>query len=114
MTQHNDRVVIESPFAGDIAANVHYLGRAVHDCIDRNEAPIASHGLFPQFYNDSIPAEREACMRAGWAWMEVADAVVVYTDYGISPGMQRGIDHARSLGKLVLYRQIGLNVPAHD
>jgi hypothetical protein len=31
-------VVIESPFAGDVAANVAYAKRAVHDCLMRAEA----------------------------------------------------------------------------
>jgi len=36
-------VVIESPYAGDIEANVKYARECMSDCLKRGEAPIASH-----------------------------------------------------------------------
>lgn len=50
--------------------------------------------------------ERNWGIAAGLAWSEVAEAHVVYVDRGISPGMQRGIDRARALGREVELRVI--------
>ena len=36
-------VVIESPYAGDVEANVAYAKRCVLDCLRLGEAPYASH-----------------------------------------------------------------------
>ena len=36
-------VVVESPYAGDVEANLAYLRRAMRDCLLRGEAPFASH-----------------------------------------------------------------------
>lgn len=102
-------IIIESPYAGEIERNMIYLGRAIKDTLSRNESPIASHGLFPQFYNDANPFERNTCMYAGWAWMRAADYIVVYTDYGISEGMRLGIEEAESCRCTIVYRQIGAN-----
>lgn len=102
-------VIIESPYAGDIPRNALYLGRALRDCIGKGEAPIASHGLFPRYYSDALPAERQLCMEAGWAWMRAADKIAVYTDYGLTDGMRRGIEEAERLRRHIVYRQIGVN-----
>lgn len=102
------RVVIESPFAGDIEANTAYAKRAVHDCLVRGEAPIASHLLFtqPGVLDDDKPEERALGIAAGHAWIEAADALVVYRDRGVSAGMQAGIDHANYWRIPVEYRSL--------
>lgn len=98
------RVVLESPYGADsnekVRANIEYARACVRDCLERGESPIASHLLFtqPNVLRDNLPAERILGMEAGWAWMEVADAVVVYEDYGVSRGMQQGVKRAESLG----------------
>jgi hypothetical protein len=38
-------VILESPYAGDVEANVAYARAAVRDSLMRGEAPIASHLL---------------------------------------------------------------------
>ena len=88
------RVIVESPYAGDIEQNVQYARLAMRDCLERGEAPYASHLLYTQVLDDTVPAEREQGIAAGLAWQPVADAVVVYTDLGITSGMQRAIDQA--------------------
>ena len=102
-------VVIESPYAGDTAANTAYARRCVRDSLERGEAPIASHLLYtqPGILRDHISAERQWGIDAGLAWLEVAGKTVVYTDYGISVGMQYGIDAASRLGIKIEYRMIG-------
>jgi hypothetical protein len=45
-------------------------------------------------------------MEAGWAWLSSAHACVVYTDLGISPGMEAGIERARLWQIPVEHRQL--------
>jgi len=82
-------VIIESPYAGDVAANVAYARECVRDALKRGEAPIASHLLFtqPGILRDDVPEERALGIAAGLAWRKVADASVFYTDRGWSQGM---------------------------
>lgn len=84
------RVIIESPYAGDIEANVTYARRCVRDSVLRGEAPIASHLLFtqPGILDDSIPEERTLGIKAGLAWIGVAHYSIFYTDRGWSRGMR--------------------------
>ena len=37
------RVIIESPYSGDIPRNLLYARLCVFDCLQRGEAPYASH-----------------------------------------------------------------------
>jgi hypothetical protein len=101
-------VVVESPYAGDTERTVAYARCAMRDCLMRGEAPFASHALYtqPGVLLDEDPGEREVGIEAGLAWGRVADATVVYTDLGISPGMQTGIDRAEALGRPVIYRSL--------
>ena len=102
------RVILESPYAGDIERNVNYARLALRDCLQRGEAPIASHLLYtqPGVLRDNVPEEREWGINAGLAWGAVADATVVYTDYGISRGMEYGIKRAEAEGRPVEYRKL--------
>jgi hypothetical protein len=91
------RVILESPYAGDVERNLAYAQKCIRDCLHRGEAPIASHLLFTQIgiLRDGIPEERELGIAAGLAWLPVADAMVVYIDHGTSPGMRQAIVAAR-------------------
>jgi hypothetical protein len=102
------RVILESPFAGDVDANVAYARACVRDALLRGEAPLASHLLYTQqgILNDDDRNERSHGINAGHAWMHLADAVVVYTDRGISIGMAAGISLAKFHGVTVEYRSI--------
>jgi len=101
-------VILESPFAGDVARNIEYARRCVRDSLARGEAPIASHLLYtqPGILNDDDPAERQWGIDAGLAWLRVAEASVVYTDLGISRGMEYGIAAAKAAGIPVEYRRL--------
>lgn len=107
------RVVIESPFAGNVELNLRYLRLCMHECITNDEAPFASHALYtqPGVLDDDIPVQRELGIVAGFAWRDVADLTVVYTDLGITKGMQYGIDDANRKGRPVEYRQLKGWVP---
>jgi len=102
-------VIIESPYAGDVEANVLYARRCVRDSLLRGEALIASHLLYTQdgILDDDIPAERLRGIDAGLAWRAVTECTVVYTDRGISVGMQYGIDAAEKSNIPVEYRTLG-------
>lgn len=102
------RVVLESPYSGDVSFNVAYARRALRDSLLRGEWPIASHLLHtqPGVLRDDVPNERQMGMFAGWAWIDVADKLVVYTDYGISRGMELGIKQAEVQNIPVEYRKI--------
>lgn len=102
-------VIIESPYAGDVEANVDYARRCVRDSLMRGEAPIASHLLYTQagILDDDVPEERQHGIDAGLAWRTVADCTVVYTDRGISKGMEYGISAAQAAGNEIIYREVG-------
>ncbi|MBP0439604.1 hypothetical protein [Tianweitania sediminis] len=101
-------VILESPFAGDVAANLAYARVALRDCFMRCEAPIASHLLYtqPGVLNDLDPAERALGIEAGLLWGRFAQATVVYQDRGISFGMQQGIERAYREGRAVEFRRL--------
>jgi hypothetical protein len=104
------RVILESPYAGDVEANVAYARAAMVDCLIRGEAPFASHLLYtqPGVLDDDDPNERALGIDAGLAWGAVAEATVVYTDRGVSSGMQLGIDRAAAEGRPVEFRSLAV------
>lgn len=101
-------VILETPYAGDIDANLNYARACLRDCLLRGEAPIASHLLYtqPGVLDDDVPVERQQGIEAGLAWRRVADASVVYIDRGISQGMKIGIKTALNAGMPVEYRRL--------
>ena len=101
-------VIIESPYSGDVEANVRYARACVRDSLMRGEAPIASHLLYtqPGILNDDVHEERDHGIGAGLAWLRVADLSAVYTDLGISEGMKFGIAAAEDAGVPVQFRTI--------
>lgn len=103
------RVVLESPYAGDVDANVAYARACIRDSLLRGEAPIASHLLYTQagILDDDDPLERTHGINAGHAWLfSNLHAVVVYTDRGISSGMQAGINSAQLHRVPIEYRTL--------
>lgn len=105
------RVVLESPFSGDVEKNIEYARRCIRDCLKRGEAPIASHLLFtqPGVLDDTVPEERTLGMEAGFAWGRTAELCAVYTDRGISGGMKAGIKVAEDAGIPIEYRTLNEN-----
>lgn len=103
------RVILESPYAGDVEANTTYARCCLRDSLRRGEAPIASHLLYtqPGVLDDGVQAERQWGIDAGLAWRVVAEATVVYTDRGISDGMKYGVAVAEKAGIPVEYRRLG-------
>ena len=102
------KVIVESPYAGDVEANIAYARRAISDCVRRGEAPIASHLLFtqPGILDDTVPAERAKGIECGFAWYDAADAIVFYTDNGMSRGMANALLLANEKNKAVEMRKL--------
>lgn len=84
-------VVIESPFSGDVQRNVEYARQAMRRVIESGNTPFASHLLYTQVLDDSIPQEREIGIRSGLAIYRKADECAVFAKYGCSSGMKTGI-----------------------
>ena len=88
------RVVIESPYAGNIELNEIYGEFCMHDClVNHNESPYASHLLYTRKYvlRDNHPEERDLGIKAGFDWRDVAEKTVFYTDLGLTEGMKMGM-----------------------
>lgn len=105
-------VIIESPYAGNVERHENYCRRCMKDSFDRGEYPFASHILYTQkgILDDTIPEQRKLGMEAGWEILKRSDYSAVYTDYGISKGMEEGIKIAEALRHKIEYRKIGENV----
>jgi hypothetical protein len=84
-------VILESPYASSGITtkdqNILYARKCLRDCIDRGEAPFASHLLYTQVLNDDDPEERNLGIRMGYQWWVATDYIVFYTDLGWSRGM---------------------------
>jgi len=101
-------VDIESPFAGDIEKHVTYCRACMRDSLMRGEYPLASHILYTQdgILDDMDAEERKLGIAAGLGWAIHADLTAVYTDLGVSKGMEEGIRDAEQKGRAIEYRQL--------
>ena len=103
------RVIVESPYAGNIYLNEIYGELCLHDClVNYNESPFASHLLYTRKFvlRDHIKKERKLGIQAGFEWRECAEYTVFYIDLGITEGMQLGIDDCEEKGKGYSIRKI--------
>lgn len=55
--------------------------------------------FYPQFLDESDPAQRALGIEAGYVWWESADLIAFYTDLGWSPGMLAAKDQCLRLYK---------------
>lgn len=103
-------VVIESPWAGmpDGVDPLAYLQQCIRHSVERGEAPIASHAMLcaTQALDDNNERDRALGLTINRIYITHAMRVVVYADYGISPGMKRAIEYAHSISKPVVIRRI--------
>lgn len=108
-----EKVIIESRFSASdtegLVRNRKFALACMRDCFMRGEAPYASHVIYAQTHilDDFVAHERALGMHAGFLWGDVGEKTVVYTDLGISTGMQMGIDHAKMVGRNIEYRELG-------
>jgi hypothetical protein len=106
-------VLVESPLASTTlegwVRNKKFARAAARDCLARAEAPYASHLFYAQegLLDDDIAEERALGIHAGLVWGKLAAKSIVYTDLGISSGMERGIARAKLEGRSIEYRELG-------
>jgi len=102
------RVILESPYAGEVERNIKYARECLKDSLKRGEAPIASHLLYTQdgVLDDLIEEERMWGINAGLAWKEVADLQVFYIDFGMSTGMKYAEKYAKEHNINLEYRTL--------
>lgn len=99
------RVVVETGYK-DAPGRGTCARLALLDSLSRGEAPIASHLLYPIVLGEDHPPHRRTGIEAGLSWLSVADAVVVYTDAGITDGVAFAIALAEALQVPVEYRKL--------
>lgn len=92
-------IIIESPYAGEVAENTQYLNQCIRDSLGRGEAPFASHAIYPNALDEENPDERKQGIRAGFEWWPAAELIAFYTDRGWSEGMKAALARAVALGK---------------
>lgn len=109
--QPRKNVILVTPFMNEDPAMAEkmkrYGKRATRDSILKNEAPLASHLFYYSVLNDRDPIERDIGLQSQLSWLKVADLVVVYVDFGITPAMKVAINNAQLLVKRIEYRTIG-------
>ena len=102
-------VIIESPYMGNVKSNVAYARKCMSDSLLRGESPFASHLLYTQVLDDTKEIERLTGMSRAFHWYRHADLMAVYTDKGISAGMQKGMEVAEQLKIKIEYRKLDGN-----
>ncbi|MBR6029421.1 MAG: DUF4406 domain-containing protein [Clostridia bacterium] len=95
-------VYICSPFSGDTETNLENARRYSRFALDQGCIPITPHLLFPQFMDDSIPAERDLAMQMNMTLLTKCEELWAFGDR-ISEGMSIEITRARQEGKPVRF-----------
>lgn len=89
------RVVIESPFTGDVTLHCYYADCLMLDSMNRNEAPFLGHLLYPRVLNDNLAIDRAAGIECHLAWLLSVQHIIIGMDLGEpTGGMQAAIDLA--------------------
>lgn len=91
-------VVCESPYKGndnlEFVNNIHYAKECLRDSINRGEAPFMSHLLYTQVLLDKVPEQREKGISLNLEMIKRANLLAVYTDLGVSEGMNTAVKYA--------------------
>lgn len=95
-------VYICSPFAGDEERNMEKARRYSRFAVRQACIPVAPHLLFPQFMDDSVPAERSISLFMGMVLLGKCEQVWVFGST-ISVGMAAEIEKAEKKNMLIRY-----------
>ena len=95
-------VYICSPYAGDTETNVEIAREFCATAVARRVLPLAPHLLFPQFMNDTDPADHELAMFFNRVLLSKCEAIWVYTAR-VSVGMRAEIEWAHHLELPIKY-----------
>ena len=88
------RVVIESPFAGNVDVNKEYARQSLLHSLNLGESPLAFHLLYTQVLDDTVPAQRNKGITLSFEWHRKADLIAFYSDLGITAGMKLAMEFA--------------------
>lgn len=116
-------IIVESPFAANLehsqAEHEAYAKECCLQVIDDGDTPYASHLFFPQFLDESDPADRDLGIRLGY---QVAKAlfnapytqvtVAFFIDMGWSPGMLAALEEYSGGGVRYEVRRLKDREPA--
>lgn len=90
-------VYIESPYApkDNVSTEEHlaYLHDICRWAVLNGYNPVASHGWYTQFLDDTVPDERTLGIAAGQKLSELCEERWFCVDYGVSKGMQYGYQY---------------------
>jgi hypothetical protein len=86
-------VLIETPYSDKGTEAIRYLACCLLDSIDRGEAPLASHALYPLALPEHVPGGREVGLACRDALAALTRYVVAYLDLGVTEGMCRSYCH---------------------
>lgn len=87
-------VYICSPYSGNVENNIESARRYSRFAVEMGYIPFTPHLLYPQFLDDSNPAERSLGLFFGNVLMAKCAEVWVFGSY-ISPGMNVEIERAK-------------------
>lgn len=99
---HRPLVFICSPFAGDMEGNAARARGYSRFAVSKNYIPIAPHLLFPQFLEETDPAQRELGISFGLVLQSMCREMWVFGDT-VSKGMAVEIGKARERGIPIRY-----------
>ncbi len=100
--EYRPLVYICSPFAGDVENNIS-MARVYSRFAVRNACiPLAPHLIFPQFMDDSVPAERSIALFMGMVLLSKCEQVWVFGNI-ISKGMAAEIEKAEKKNMPIRY-----------
>lgn len=98
-------VYIASPLRGDYEKNIRQASEYCKKACSLGVLAFAPHLYFTQFYNDTIPEEREIGLDMGLAMLEKCEELWVMGTY-VSQGMRGEITHAQNLGIPIFHVEI--------
>ena len=85
--QEPKRILVISPYSGDVRRNLSYLEHCLKYVIAQGHAPFAPHWIYPQYLDDKDPDQRELGLHMGLAWGEKAQEIWIFRDLGETEGM---------------------------
>ncbi len=107
-------VVVESPYSGHVALNVHYALHCMRHSLERGEAPVLTHLLYTRVpTGDHVPdgaanrvIDRELGLVCARQLRKACGIMVLYLDEGFSPGMKRAEKEALHDDVTIHYRYL--------
>ena len=97
LSPYRPLVYICSPFAGDVTKNIENAKRFCRFAMGQGAIPLAPHLHYPQFMDDSDPAQRKDGLWFAIILLGKCDELWCFGQH-YSEGMKRELDKARKKG----------------